>query len=466
MVGLAFCILAFVCTYAASRRGLGTGLQVLLVVGYTYGLMRGRYPDGFTHFAFDAALIALYLGYLMQQPVTSALEHRSKNAMIWMRVLMIWPAICMAYSPMLEDSQPMIIQLVGLRAWTLMLPSLVLGARLQRVDLDRLAPTVALLNLFALVIAAIEFRFGVDAVVPLNRSTEVIYATKDIAAAGEIFHRIPSCFIHAAGYGASMLFSIPLVLHGLEGTKRTRILCVAGLAAAGIGIFLCGSRSCVVILCIASILTLVSLRMRFSSLLGFAIVAAGIYYLVVHNERLQRFETLADADAVQARLAGSANMSFITLLGQYPLGAGLASAFGTSVPFFMRGLATRSIIGIENEYGRILAEQGIIGLLLYLGFVLWLFSRTKAPQTSLPMAGFFGTALVFVYWLGAFIGAGALSNIPGTPMFLLLCGLRAASPAREVATRALRHVGYRGRAQPQHQSGTTTPAARANTATS
>jgi len=355
---------------------------------------------------------------------------------------MFWPAICMAYSPMLEDSQPMVIQLVGLRAWTLMVPSLVLGARLQRVDLDRIAPTLALLNLFALVIAGIEFKFGVDTIVPLNRTTELIYASKDIAAAGEIYHRIPSCFIHAAGYGTSMLFSIPFVLHGLEGTKRVRLLCMAGLAAAGIGIFLCGSRSCVVILCIGATFTLLSLRLRFTSLIGFAIVAGAIGYLVMNNERMQRFETLADTDYVQTRLASSANNnSFLALLGHYPLGNGLASAFGTSVPFFLQRLATGRVIGIENEYGRILAEQGIIGLLIYLSFVAWLLSRTKAPKPSQPAASMFGTVLVFVYWLGAFIGAGALSNIPGTPMFLLLCGMRAAAPAREGLKRALRHVG-------------------------
>ncbi len=440
MFGAAFCVLALVGAFVAARRSLAAGLQTMLIVGYLYGLARGRVPDGFTHFAFDAALLGLYFGFL-PRAVTPEIQQRSHAAVMWTRLLVLWPAVCMAYSPVLEGSQPIAVQLVGLRAWTIMIPCFVLGARVERNDLDRLAPTLALLNLFALVIAGIEYRYGVDAVVPLNRTTELIYLTKDIQSGSESFHRIPSCFVHSAAYGATMLFSIPFILHGLEGTKRVRLLCIAGLAAAGIGVFLCGSRSPVVLLSVATVCTLLSLRMRFATLFGFLIVAAGVVYLVTHNERLQRFESLADTDYVQTRIGGSVNQSFFDLLRAYPFGNGLASAFGTSIPFFMKPLVTGHVIGIENEYGRILAEEGIIGLVLWVVFLGWTFTRKNVPRVATPAATVFGVVIAFIYWAGSVVGTGVLAGIPTTSMLLILCGMRAAAPAREAATLALRHVG-------------------------
>jgi hypothetical protein len=442
MVGLAFCIIAFGVTFYGARRSLAAGLQCLLTVGYLYGLVRGRVPDGLSHFGFDVAAFALYVGYLTK-PVTPELEHRSHAAMVWTWVLMVLPCVCMAYSPLLEDSQPMVVQLVGLRAWTLMLPCLLLGARLTSSDLDRLAPTFALLNLFALVLAGIEYKFGVAAVIPLNRATELIYISRDITAGSESYHRIPACFVHSAAYGATMLFSIPFLLHGLESKRRVRLLCIAGLTAAILGTFLCGSRTSVVLLGMATLWTLMSLRMRFGTLLGFLLIGAAVLYLATHNERLERFETLSDTDYVQNRIGSSVNSSFFYLLEKYPFGDGLASAFGTSVPFFLKQLITHDAVGIENEYGRILVEEGVFGLALWVGLVGWLITRGKAEGGGSPATKIFGTAVIFISWGTAVMGAGMLYGVPSASILMLLCGMRSAAPAREAVRLALRHVGPR-----------------------
>ena len=137
------------------------------------------------------------------------------------------------------------------------------------------------------------------------------------------------------------------------------------------------------------------------------------------------------------------NTSFFELLGRYPFGNGLAIAAGTSIPFFMQNLATGHIIGIENEYGRIVCEQGVIGLLFWLGLVGWICTNTRAPATALPAGRTFATILIFVYWIVGATGNGLLSAIPTTAIFLLLCGMRVAAPAREGVKLALRHVGTR-----------------------
>ena len=91
-------------------------------------------------------------------------------------------------------------------------------------------------------------------------------------------------------------------------------------------------------------------------------VLVGVGLVVARNdERLQRITTLEDSEFVSQRIAGSANEGFLELLIHYPFGAGMGSAVGTSIPFFLAHLAPEQI-GLENEYSRILVDQGWFGL--------------------------------------------------------------------------------------------------------
>jgi hypothetical protein len=443
MVGFVFCIAAIIGTFFAARRSLGTGLQALIVVGYVYGIGRGRWPDTFTHFPFDCAILTLYAVHF-SSPVSNELARRSEVAMTWTRLLVIWPILCMAYSPLMSSSQPMIIQLVGLRGAVLMLPCLVLGARVTRSDLDKMAWALAIMNLFALGLGLVEYVYGIASVLPRNAATELIYISHDITAEGQSFHRIPACFTSSHAYGLTMVPSVPFLIHGLESGKQTslRILCLAGLGAAIVGIFLCGARLPVIMLAVAAIYVLFTLRLRGSALLAFVAVGACAYYLVTHNERLQRFETLSDTDYVTARLGTSVNMSLIDALGDYPLGAGLASAFGTSVPFFLSDLANNPI-GIESEFGHMIVEQGVPGLLLFVGFLTWVITRRKVPWELSPAASALASALIVVEWCCSSVGAGFLAGIPWTPLLLMMMGMRLASPVQKVAVRQLRNVAKR-----------------------
>ena len=135
MIGIFLCILAFGLTNAMTRRSLGAGLVALMTVGYAYGLIRARVPDGGTHFIFDAALMGLY-ARAFSGLISAEMRLRTETATWWTLGLMAWPIICMFYAPLVtDDAQPLIIQLVGLRGAVLMLPCLVLGARLKRARL-------------------------------------------------------------------------------------------------------------------------------------------------------------------------------------------------------------------------------------------------------------------------------------------------------------------------------------------
>ncbi len=81
-------------------------------------------------------------------------------------------------------------------------------------------------------------------------------------------------------------------------------------------------------LAVSTVYVLVSLRMRATTIVAFALTALGVAYLVSNLERFQRFTTLGDTDMVEQRLTTSLNLSASSpILTDYPIGAGLASSF-------------------------------------------------------------------------------------------------------------------------------------------
>jgi hypothetical protein len=134
---------------------------------------------------------------------------------------------------------------------------------------------------------------------------------------------------------------------------------------------------------------------------------------------------LEDSDFVARRIHGSLNQNFIKLAIEYPMGNGLGGG-GTSLPYFLQDRLTNPVV-LENEYGRILAEQGIPGLLLWLGFIVWLATRTTGRRSN-PWHK--GKWLARVFCLLSFatapLGLGLLDGIPTTQMLLMLAGWSAA----------------------------------------
>jgi len=96
-------------------------------------------------------------------------------------------------------------------------------------------------------------------------------------------------------------------------------------------------------------------------------------------------------------------------------------AGGTSIPFFLQHLLDANL-KLENEYARILLEQGLPGLVFFVAFLAWVFTRRILPgdpdrfsKTQLKLLG-------FVTFSTAFIGLGLMSSVPGTAMTLISMG--------------------------------------------
>jgi hypothetical protein len=129
------------------------------------------------------------------------------------------------------------------------------------------------------------------------------------------------------------------------------------------------------------------------------------------------------------------------------MGAGLGSAFGTSIPSFLRHLMTQEPIGAENEYARVGLEQSLVGVILWIVFIVWLLAR---PRVGWPGGWRIAERLTWVYvamsWCLAMLGCGTLSAVPGTCILLFQMGALGREPvqaARAASTASMPSVGAR-----------------------
>jgi hypothetical protein len=430
-MGLLFSLAGLVAGFVGGRRSVGLGLAAVLAVGYFYGILRARYLDGFSHFIFDAAVLGLYLGHFSR--VHRLRPPHCEQLFQWSSALMLWPVAVFAMGILYP--QHVLVQLVGLRSAVWFLPFLLLGGWSRSKDHVPVARTLAVLNGVALAFGLAEYVMGIEPFFPRNAVTEVLYRSRDVA--GYSAFRIPATFSSSAAYGGVMVASLPWLIGrwasaGAGALEKS--LMIAGTAAAAMGVFLCASRTPVLLLVALGLVTAYRFRARIGYLVPALAMAGLVAYFVGSSERLQRFTSLQDREMVAERLSGSTNLGMVELLLEHPLGAGLGSAFGTSIPSFLAHLAPEPI-GTENEYARIGIEQSLVGLGLWVGFLAWLLCRRGAGLLSgWKTGGLLMWWSVLLGWLTALIGCGALTAIPGTPMLLFMMGVvgRPTEAAREV----------------------------------
>jgi hypothetical protein len=421
MLALILCLLLFAATACLCYRSLACGLLALLTAGYVYGIARANLTATASHFLCDSAVLGFYLGrYLAPQKSEAPEELR-----LWTVALIAWPCLLC-----LIPFQNIWVTLVGLRGNIFFLPLLLWGARLKCQDMRPLVLGIAVLNLAALGVGVLEYSQGIERFIPRNEVTAIIYASRD---AGSHAFRIPSIFSSAHAYGGTMVLTIPLLFGAWSqaGEKRPdRWLFALGMVAALGGILIASARLHFVVgallVLLASLTGGLGNGKRITGLAALAAVAV----IVGGNERLQRFTTLRDEALVTRRVEMSVNSSFWQILRSYPFGNGLGGG-GTSMPYFLQDLV-RAPIYMENEYARIVAEQGFAGLLLWAGFIGWHLQRRTAFRQSEWLNGrrlawfsctaYFGTGL---------IGTGLLTAVPQSLLLLLTLGWISTDPVNE-----------------------------------
>jgi hypothetical protein len=431
-MSIAFLLVAFAGAFLATFRSLGWGFLAVFSVGYFSGVVRANFLDVCTTFMFDGAVLGLYLGFFLGKSRLDA-EWKFGAAGPFVMFLIAWPVLL----SMLPVNN-LLVQFVALRATVWFLPSLLIATRLTATDLALLARGLVVLNSIAFAGGVYVYLNGVQALYPVNAVTQIIYKSSDIAGK---YHRIPSTFLSAHGYGATMLITLPILLDRVAGVRvrlADRFLAWVGVFAAGSGLLMCGARSPLVVFGVAMTIAWVLTRGSLKFGVVLAILVSGGSWAASSNERFQRASNLQDTEAVAGRLSNSMNVSFLHLLFQYPLGAGMGSSVGTSVPYFLADVAPEQI-GLENEFCRILVDQGWVGLGGWLAFVFWLHVRPPPTRPAAPWR--LGVALMYslslAAWMTAFIGTGLLASIPGAVLLLTQMGVLAGVRAQGAVPGAL-----------------------------
>ncbi len=432
MTALAICFAALAGTYWAGRRSLGWGLVALCAVGYFYGILRANTLSVFSHFFFDSACIGLYLSQLGHWSDNSK---QSRMIRGWTMVLIGWPML-VALMPF----QPLLISLVGLRGNIFFLPALLLGSRLKDRDILSLSYGLAVLNLAALGFAGAEYFLGVPRFYPISPVTTIIYASGDVEGG---FLRIPAIFANAHNYGGTMVCTLPYLIGAWSQRQKKplRLLALLGIAAAMLGILLSATRLNFIMGVLMLTASLLATRAKATTWFAIVLMIAAAGWTAATNPRFQRFKSLSDTEYVGDRIAGSLSRTFWEILTEYPMGNGLGGG-GTSIPYFLEG-QVRSPIGLENEYARLLCEQGIIGLVLWLGFVVWFLARFKIAfakgkwANTRRIAWCHAAACLGTAW----IGLGLLTSIPQSALVLLAIGWTSTTVLAEDKNRTDRKAG-------------------------
>lgn len=443
MLALGICAGGFLAAFVATRRRLWLGFAATIAAGYFYGIVRANIESPAAQFMYDAAVAGLLLGALT---INYAPEQRFRLRRLapWAIALIGWPTMLL-----LVPAQHPLIQLVGWRGNVLFVPFVLIGAALKADDVKMITRSVAILNFVVLGFALAEALFGVRSFYPDNPLDAIIYKSTDVYFAGVSHLRIPATFTHSAAYATSMVAAMPLLLGGLSLERPghwPRYLLLGAIGASAVGVFLAASRSEAVILLVMAAAVMFSRPAARFPWAGWVAVLLAVGWLVAVTPRMQRFFTLSSQGVVASRLHSSVNQSFFELLAKYPLGNGLGGG-GTSIPYFLQPLL-REPVGLENEYARIAAEQGIPGLALWLGFIVWIFTRPAPARGEQWCAG---KRLARLYcaisFLTAPLGTGLLNSIPQSAMMMVFAGWIAAPALKPRRSEAPESAGVSLRAR-------------------
>ena len=415
-MAIALCVLAFVLSFLAGRASRVAGLIMTIGIGYVYGIVRANVPETFSHFIFDAAVLGFYCTQFWHSftPEQLAKIHRLKP---WVAILMLWP-ILLFFVP----AQDWLVRLIGLRGNIFLLPFLLIGALLEPVERYQLALWLAAFNIAALAFAVVQFFVGVEPFFPINEVTYLIYKSKDVA--GHTAYRIPSFFNNSHSYAGAITVTLPLLLGALvQKDKKAwdgKLLAVA-LAATLLGVFITGARTPVILAGIVVLVATFSMRTRVAYMVGWLIILLAVGWVVSSEERLQRFTQLKDTDAVVERFSASVNMGFIELAQAYPFGNGLGGG-GTSMPYWLQRKVQNPVV-MENEYARIMLEQGLMGLGIWVAFLIWALTRYRPDRLDKwDLGRKLAWVACIVQFLVSMSGIGMLTAIPHTCLLLLLLG--------------------------------------------
>lgn len=413
MIAETLCLVAFVATFLLRKRSPVAGLLCVVFVGSVYGILRANFRVTASYFIFDSALLGLFTAELAVR-VPKLQLHRERHLREWVVALMLMPGLLL-----LLPHQDPLVQLVGFRSAVMFLPFLLLGSRLETSQIARLGVGLAILSIVMLGVAVFEFTNGIELLFPRSSVTEIIYQSNDVVGRT---YRIPATFSNSASYGSTMALSIPFLSVAVTVPRVGRIvkgICIVGIAAALIGVFMSAFRSAAILAGLTMVAVLFENRRSGRVVVAVVLVTFCAGLIVSSQPRLQRFTTLSKPNYLSERVAGSANLGIVETITNYPFGNGLGAG-GTSLPYFLKQRVNDQVF-VENEYARLVLEQGVMGLAVWVAFLVWTFAkRMKRGRRGIATISM-RVACVIVFATGI-LGTGLLAAIPSTILLFIMMG--------------------------------------------
>lgn len=429
MIPMVICIAACAAAFFAGRRALWQGIAAVLAVGYAYGIVRAN-AAGATHLMFDAAVAGLFAAQLWK--VMRADDRPGLYVLkCWTLLLVAWPTLL--FFSLQGD---VLVELVGWRANVFLLPCLMIGAQLDDDSVYRIALAMAGLNIIAGVFGALEFMFGLQMFFPYSEVTDMLYQSR-LSDQESIGLRIPATFVNAHAYGGTMVMTLPFIFGAwIQPRERSHAhLLTAALGASLLGVFMAGARTPMLVLAGLVVLVTLSGRLRGYAWVSWAGLMAVVGWVVSSDGRLQRYVSLQDTAFLAERWSGSVNREFFDIMGAYPFGRGLAGG-GTSIPYFLQD-RFQANFAMENEFARIVLEQGIPGLFMWVLFMVFVLTKGRGPKDDVwHLSRRLVLMTTVAYFLFALTGIGLLTSVPQS--MVLLLGIGWISVKKPVAARELR----------------------------
>src|SRR5262249_11203476 len=156
---------------------------------------------------------------------------RTASLRSWLVLLLAVPSMLILLSPFFE-TQPVLIQLLGLRPTVLFLPLVLFGPLLSKQEWAQLAVWSAFVAVGSGGVILAEYSLGVERFFPLNDASRIIYMSNDVAEAKT--YRLPATFSSAHAYGGTIVALVPLFVMLIEARGRSQLLGMAALAAGGL----------------------------------------------------------------------------------------------------------------------------------------------------------------------------------------------------------------------------------------
>jgi O-antigen ligase len=384
-----------------------------ILIGFVLAPIKDRFPSPASYFLFDILFaLALFFwatmrlrrgrGLMPETPVTKA--------------LLAFYALCAVYA--LFPGIPLPIGLAAFRGWCFFSLAYLLGYDITRSR--RHARAYLLLVILLAVLAGLygiyQYVVGAESAIPDDElAAERHRFATYVTPTGEVEFRIFSTFVSAGAFGSMMAYASALALvlsWDREIAPPWRLFLRMAIVPMMASLILTGTRAALVMVLIGlAVLWWCRRRIRIY-VIAAALISLGVRVGIdlTEGRAAERFATLTDIGLILGRVANPLRAG-VHALSESPWGHGLGRT-GHGVPFFMgRWYPTFHPIFADGDFGRIMIEMGVLGVVL---LALLLGTALRGAWRALQrLRGTPDEEVALAIVCGAFmIGAGTLVGSP------------------------------------------------------